>query len=267
VEEALAKEEKALGLVQQRAVDLEQAKGALEQAKATGGDVETAEKQVKTCSRAKKEADMIYGNAAGFTEKLRSSGSTADSSAAAADVLPATAPLAFTLTHELAQDRLWARLDKMLSAPPKRLEGVQHDTTAARPIGHSTHNLLVKDSKAKKLYMVCLRQDRQIDLKTLGDKLGAQGALRLAGPADVETAIALTRGCITPLSLYNNSQASVIPVFDSALMAEPAKTLVICAGCDDPHNHPNHNCVQISVNEMLQLINEAGKREHIVLEL
>ncbi|KAH9257874.1 hypothetical protein BASA81_003893 [Batrachochytrium salamandrivorans] len=176
-------------------------------------------------------------------------------------------PLVLALTHELARDRLWARLEKLGVAPPKRLEV---DPTAtdqpARPAGHDTHNLLVKDSKTKKLYLVSMPQATQVDLKQLGEKLGG-GAVRLAGPADVETAIALTKGCITPMWLFNNVQGNVVPVFDAKLMAEPDRALVICAGCDSALDHTQHNVVHISINQILQLVNEGAAREHITVDL
>lgn len=177
-------------------------------------------------------------------------------------------PLVLALTHELARDRLWARLEKLGVAPPKRLEV---DPTAAaeqptRPAGHDTHNLLVKDSKTKKLYLVSMPQATQVDLKQLGEKL-CGGAVRLAGPADVETAIALTKGCITPLWLFNNVQGNVVPVFDAKLLAEPDRALVICAGCDSALDHAQHNVVHISINQILQLVNEGAVREHVTVDL
>jgi len=258
LEEAIEREEQALEVVKTRQRQCEEAFAALEAARTGNGDPMEAVKTFNNAVRSKKQADVVFGNAASVTESMRR---IVESST------KTTQPLVFTLTHELAQDRLWVRLHKLLGAPPKRLEGVSQGAEAVRPKGHDTHNLLIKDSKSKQLYMVCLRQDREIDLAALGEKLKCTGNLRLAGPADVETSIALTRGCLTPLSLYNNPQNSVIPVFDSVLLEDMDKKMVICAGCDDPHNHVDHNCVEVSMNQILQIINEGCKREYVRLEI
>jgi hypothetical protein len=168
-------------------------------------------------------------------------------------------PLAVSLTHELAVDRLWARLDKLCNhAPPKRMDH------------QDVRTVLVKDTKTKLLYMVCTATTgTEVDLAALQHKLNTPGGLRTAGPADVEVAIALTKGCVTPLWLYNNIQGTVVPVFDAKLMAKPDEALLVCAGCD-AHGHFDataaHNCVRVSVNQMLELINEAKPREHVVVE-
>ena len=67
-------------------------------------------------------------------------------------------------------------LDELRQTPRREAAPVAN---AERPVGHGTHNLLVKDRKTKQLYLVVLRQDRVVDLKTVGDKIGAK-ELRLA---------------------------------------------------------------------------------------
>ena len=127
-------------------------------------------------------------------------------------------------------------------------------------------NLLVKDQKTKALYLICLAQSRNVDLKTIGEKIGAKN-LRLAGPADIETAICLVHGCITPLWLYNNPQGTVTLVVDSLLLATPDKPLVVCVGCESPKDHSQHRVVEVSMNQMLSIAKEASGKEHVVLQL
>ena len=182
------------------------------------------------------------------------------------DKAGAVEPLVLTLTHELAQDRVLAHVGKAFSA--WRRENVDALGLALdRPKGHGTHNLLLKDSKTKQLYLVCLAQWRHVDMKTIGDKLGAKN-LRMAGPADIETAICLVHGCITPLWLYNNPQASVQLVVDAELLKTPDKPLVVCVGCSDAKDHSQHRVVDVSIAQMLSIAKEGqlGKT-HVVLEL
>jgi len=178
----------------------------------------------------------------------------------------AVEPLVLTLTHELAQDRILAHVGKAFSA--LRRENVDAaDLAVDRPKGHGTHNLFLKDSKTKQLYLVCLAQSRRVDMKTIGDKLGAKN-LRLAGPADIETAICLVHGCITPLWLYNNPQASVQLVVDAELLKTPDKPLVVCVGCGDAKDHAQHRVVDVSIAQMLGIAKEGQRgKAHVVLEL
>lgn len=229
----------------------------------SGGGAAPAETKAQPTSTSKKSASRGAEGEKMPTKKPAPIDSAQVASTVAPPVAVQTAvaaPLVVALTHELAQDRLWARLEKLGVAKPKKLDLDQ--TGAQRPVGHDTHNLLVKDSKTKKLYLVTMEQSKQVDLKLLGEKLGCTGALRLAGPADVETAIALTKGCITPMWLFNNVQNTVTPVFDSNLLAEPERALVICAGCDSATDHTQHNVIQITTTQILQLINDGAAREH-----
>jgi Ala-tRNA(Pro) deacylase len=188
------------------------------------------------------------------------------------DTTPSTSkdatPLSFTLTHEAARERVFNALKNIGVEAPKPEKVDDNDAaTMERPKGHGTHNLLVKDKKTKQLYLICLRQDRHIDLKTLGDKIGAK-ELRLAGPADVQSAIASTEGCVTPIWMVNNVQATITPVFDKALLDNASTPLVVCAGCKDAKNHKQHNVVSITTQQMIDLIKQVkGAQEIVVLEV
>ena len=172
-------------------------------------------------------------------------------------------PLSVTHSHDAARARVWARLAEMGVAAPTKQPTDADDQK--RPRGHGTHNLFVKDKK-KQLFMVTLRADRNVDLKTVGEKLGAK-ELRFAGPADVETAIGSTKGCITPLWLFNNVQKTVQLAVDAALLAAPHTSVVVCAGCDDAKDHAQHNVVEVTVAQLLALAKDAGLPEPVSLAL
>jgi hypothetical protein len=183
-------------------------------------------------------------------------------------------PLSFSLTHEAARDRVWSCLKTLggVDAPAPESQtsgggggGAVPET--GRPKGHGTHNLLVKDKKTKRLYLFTLRHDREVDLKTLGDKVGAK-ELRLAGAADVQSAIASTQGCVTPLWMVNNVQASITPVFDKALLDASTTPVIVCAGCRDAKDHSQHNVVKITPAQMIALIQQVpGAQAVVPLEL
>ena len=57
---------------------------------------------------------------------------------------------------------LWERLKAMGVTPYK---DKNPDFSAERPVGHSTHNLFVKDKKKKKHFLIMGRQNAEINLK------------------------------------------------------------------------------------------------------
>ncbi len=182
------------------------------------------------------------------------------SPAAAPSAPPAAAPApALALSHEDARARLWARLAKAGVVPHKESNP---DLTARKPVGHSSHNLFVKDKKSGQLIMISARQEADIDLKEVAKQCKVK-EVRLTQSS--KEAFCQERGCITLLSLYNNTQGDVLPAIDKKLLAMPS--LKICAGCDDPLNHAQHNVVDVKPQLLLELLKETGHVEPVQLEL
>ena len=178
--------------------------------------------------------------------KPKAASKTSDVGAAAA------APLG--LSQEAARDRLWARLAELGVAAPHLEE--DPDLTAEKPVGHDTHNLVVKDKKSKQMYMITARQSAKINLKALTKELKCK-QLRMAGAKDTKPALCIESGCMTLLSLYSDVQAKIIPVIDETLLARDG-TLRMCAGCSDARDHSQHMVVDITPALLLQLIAESG---------
>ena len=61
------------------------------------------------------------------------------------------------------------------------------------------------------------------------------------------------KGCITPLCLYNNTLGDVTLAIEESLLSE--ESLTICAGCENPTDHSQHNVVKITPNQLLSLYN------------
>jgi len=129
------------------------------------------------------------------------------------------------------------------------------DLTAKRPVGHTTHNLFLKDTKSKQLYLISLHQSTNVDLKTVAAKLKSK-TLRFASPEDTKSTFGIERGCITSLSLLLDSSHKVISVFDPNILKQ--SKLCICSGCKDPLDHSQHNVVDISLDLLLEILGESG---------
>jgi Ala-tRNA(Pro) deacylase len=93
-------------------------------------------------------------------------------------------------------------------------EGI-HDTI---PGGH-TKNLFLKDKKGN-LFLVVALHDAEIDLKSIHQKIGAQGRVSF-GKADLlMEVLGVEPGSVTPFALINDREAHrVTPVLDAAMMA------------------------------------------------
>ncbi|GBG30022.1 Prolyl-tRNA synthetase associated domain-containing protein 1 [Hondaea fermentalgiana] len=164
------------------------------------------------------------------------------------------------LSHDEARARLWARL-KEAGVEPFREENP--DLEAKRPVGHSTHNLFVKDKKAKKQYMVSMRQSVEINLKALASLLGAR---EVRFSSSTKESFCQEKGCMSLLSLYNNTQGDVIPAIDAKLFEENP-VIRVCVGCDDPLKHDQHNVADVPAELIKKLLAESNHCEPIYLDL
>mmetsp|Transcript_21844 Transcript_21844/g.38624 ORF Transcript_21844/g.38624 Transcript_21844/m.38624 type:complete len:586 (-) Transcript_21844:99-1856(-) len=144
-------------------------------------------------------------------------------------------------------------LDRLAKAGVVPFQDPNPDLTAKRPVGHSTHNLFVKDKKTKQLYMISMRQHINANLKVVAKAVGAK-ELRFADSSFA--AFCHEKGCVSLLNLYNNVQGDVIPVIDSELFK--AETLRICVGCNDPVDHSQHNLVDVSPALIQELLAESN---------
>ncbi|ETO26070.1 hypothetical protein RFI_11064 [Reticulomyxa filosa] len=133
------------------------------------------------------------------------------------------------------------------------------DLKAERPIGHSTHNLLVKEKGKNACYLITHSQKVKCNLNVLRTKIKAK-ELRLANSDVVQQILGFNKGCITALSLLNvsnNTDNNKLQwVLDRSLLDQ--KQLSICAGCLDPLDHSQHHVVDIAPNKLLELTNQCG---------
>ena len=160
-----------------------------------------------------------------------------------------------------AKERLWSYLTS-LGCKPYGEKDV--DLEAKRPVGHSTHNLFVKDKKSKRLFLIATRQSVNVDLKKIAKAVDGVKEFRMS--SDMKSAFSVDSGCITLLSLYNNVQGTVTPIIDSALWTSTEK-LRICSGCSDALDHSQHNVVDIAMQQVKDLMKASNTPEPIILDM
>ena len=81
--------------------------------------------------------------------------------------------------------------------------------------GHHIKNLFLRNKK-EEMWLVVALEDRAIDLKRLGEVLGA-GRLSFGSPERLRTYLGVEPGSVTPFSVINDTARKVSLVLDSAL--------------------------------------------------
>ncbi len=121
------------------------------------------------------------------------------------------------------QDRLFHRLEE-LGIEAVTLPYPAHSTVEegralrGKMVGTFTKNLLLKDKKAR-LFLVVAEETRDIDLKTLHTRVGANGRLGFAAPESMRDVLGVEPGVATPFALINDVENKVTPVIDASLMS------------------------------------------------
>lgn len=107
--------------------------------------------------------------------------------------------------------------------------GIAHTTVEHEPVftveqakahrgvlpGHHIKNLFLRNKK-EEMWLVVALEDRAIDLKQLGERLGA-GRLSFGSPERLRTYLGVEPGSVTPFSTINDTQHKVALVLDRAL--------------------------------------------------
>lgn len=138
----------------------------------------------------------------------------------------------------------------------------------ARPKNHSTHNLLVKGKKTSSVYMITMLQKTKADLKSLA-KLLNEKEIRFVDISNkkYKDLVCQEKGCLTMLTLLGNKVGKVQLVVQEELWnSEPNTCLRICAGCNDPLDHSQHNIVDVSLGTLKVLLNQSNTQKPTVLE-
>lgn len=116
--------------------------------------------------------------------------------------------------------QLFARLDQL---------GIPHRTVEHPPVftveeakalrgnlpGHHIKNLFLRNKK-EEMWLVVALEDRRVDLKRLGERLGA-GRLSFGSPDRLKRQLGVEPGSVTPLALINDDQRLVRLALDQGL--------------------------------------------------
>ena len=120
----------------------------------------------------------------------------------------------------LTPQQLFARLDAL---------GLAHATVEHAPVytveearqhrgvlpGHHIKNLFLRNKK-EAMWLVVAIEDRAIDLKQLGERLGA-GRLSFGSPERLRTYLGVEPGSVTPFAVVNDREHQVTLVLDRGL--------------------------------------------------
>jgi len=139
--------------------------------------------------------------------------------------------------------------------------GIAHRTVEHEPVftveqakahrgvlpGHHIKNLFLRNKK-EAMWLVVAIEDRAIDLKQLGERLGA-GRLSFGSPERLRTCLGVEPGSVTPFSVINDINHAVRLVLDSGLKA---------GGPINAHPLTNTMTTAISTADLLRFFEATG---------
>ncbi|MGM9536275.1 MAG: prolyl-tRNA synthetase associated domain-containing protein [Intestinibacter sp.] len=108
-------------------------------------------------------------------------------------------------------------------------------------------NLFIRDDKKKNYYLLVIREDKRVNLKSLRDKLGSR-PLTFASENDLSKILGLTKGAVTPFGILNDEERKVKVIFDESF----CETLIGV--------HPNDNTatVWLDSSDLIYIIEQHG---------
>jgi len=108
-------------------------------------------------------------------------------------------------------------------------------------------NLFLRDDKRRNYYLVSLPGWKQLDLKTLRQRLSSR-PLSFAKPEELEGMLHLKPGHVTPLAVLNDESQSVTVVFETSLIGETVGV----------HPLENTATVFLAANDLIGMIRAHG---------
>ena len=116
-------------------------------------------------------------------------------------------------------------------------------------------NLFVRDDKKRNYYLITLKGDKKLDLKSFSDEFHTR-RLSFASANDLMNILNLTPGSVTPLGLLNDTTSKVIFYLDEEFLNDKGIIGV----------HPNDNTATIwlKVTDLINIIKEHGNQVNII---
>ncbi|MET0015699.1 YbaK/EbsC family protein [Oscillibacter sp.] len=121
-------------------------------------------------------------------------------------------------------------------------------------LGTLCKNLFIRDAKGKSYFLITASNDTAINLKELGEKLGA-GKVSFASAERLQQYLGVTAGCVSPFGVLNDAEHKVEVIFDQKLQGE--KRLGV---------HPNEHdaTVWISFSDLQKALKKTGSSVKIL---
>ncbi len=119
--------------------------------------------------------------------------------------------------------------------------------------GGHVKNLFLRNKKGAMWLVTCL-EDRDIDLKALGQGLGA-GRFSFASAARLMTYLGVLPGAVTPFAVINDTEGKVQVVLDRAVL-----------DCDPVNAHPlvNDRTAAVSPGDLVRFLEAVGHPPRIL---
>ncbi len=119
--------------------------------------------------------------------------------------------------------------------------------------GGHIKNLFLRNKKGAMWLVTCL-EDRDIDLKALGQALGA-GRFSFASAARLMTYLGVLPGAVTPFAVINDTEGKVQVVLDRALL-----------DCDPVNAHPlvNDRTAAVAPGDLVRFLEAVGHPPRIL---
>ena len=115
--------------------------------------------------------------------------------------------------------------------------------------GHHIKNLFLRNKK-EEMWLVVALEDRRIDLKQLGERLGA-GRLSFGSPERLGKYLGVEPGSVTPFSVINDTGHAVRLVLDQGLQAP---------GAINGHPLTNTMTTAVSLDDLLRFFAATGHK-------
>ncbi len=122
-------------------------------------------------------------------------------------------------------------------------------------VGAHVKNLFLRNKKGA-MWLVTLLEDRAVDLKALGKRIGA-GHVSFGSPDRLRENLGVEPGSVTPLAIFNDEGGKVAVVLDAAILREP---LVHC------HPLSNDQTTSMHTVDLVRFL-EARGHSPLVLDL
>lgn len=124
-------------------------------------------------------------------------------------------------------------------------------------LGAHSKNLFLKDKKKKRLWLVTALASREVNLNDLAKNVGASGGFRFADEAVMLEKLGVGQGCVTPLSLFNDTQNDVTFVLDASFVEDNHEKLYF-------HPMTNEATTGLKPEDFIKFVKETGHEPLIV---